>query len=109
MGRNPRLLNSGKQDTTFYAELWATITDGQVWRGRLINKRKDNNLYTANVTISPVRDEKGVIVNYVGVERDVTRELYLEEQLIQAQKMEAVGRLAGGIAHDFNNILTVII
>lgn len=108
LGRNPRLLKSGKQDAAVYQELWATIGAGQVWQGHLINKKKDGSLYTENVTISPVRDEKGAIVNYVAVKRDVTRELQLEEQLIQAQKMEAVGRLAGGIAHDFNNILTVI-
>lgn len=108
LGKKLNMLNSGKQDKAFYQDLWKTISSGQVWHGRFINKRKDGTLYTDDATISPVRDESGTIVSYVGVQRDVTRELQLEDQYRQAQKMEAVGLLAGGIAHDFNNLLTVI-
>jgi two-component system cell cycle sensor histidine kinase/response regulator CckA len=107
IGENPRILKSGKQDAAFYEALWATITAGQVWQGRLVNRKKDGSLYTEDATISPVR-EGGAIINYVAVKRDVTRELQLEEQYYQAQKMEAVGRLTAGVAHDFNNILTAI-
>ncbi|MHC5034561.1 MAG: ATP-binding protein, partial [Planctomycetota bacterium] len=108
IGRNPSLLNSGEQDAAFYQELWSTINTGKVWHGRFVNKRKDDTLYTADTTITPVRNGNRAIVNYVAVSRDVTRELQLEEQYRQAQKMEAVGLLAGGIAHDFNNLLTAI-
>jgi PAS domain S-box-containing protein len=108
MGQNPRLLKSGRQDKAFYEDLWATITAGQVWYGRLINQRKDGSLYTEDAAIAPVRNEIGTVVNYVGVKRDVTHELELEERYRQAQKMEAIGRLSGGIAHDFNNLLFVI-
>ncbi|MCB9077873.1 MAG: PAS domain S-box protein [Anaerolineaceae bacterium] len=107
-GRNPRILKSNRHDAAFYEQMWATLTTGQTWKGHLVNKKKDGAFYTEEATISPVLDEKGSIVNYVALKRDVTRELQLEEQLRQAQKMEAVGRLAGGIAHDFNNLLTVL-
>ncbi len=105
LGQNPRLLKSGRQDATVYRELWATITAGEAWHGRLVNKRKDGSLFTEDAVIAPVRDASGAVVNFVGIKRDVTRELQLEERFLQAQKMEAFGQLAGGVAHDFNNIL----
>ncbi len=110
LGKNPRLLKSGQQpDEFYYRTLWATIGNGETWHGRMVNRRKDGTLFTEEATISPVRDAVGVITNYVAVKRDITRDLGLEAQLLQSQKMEGIGRLAGGIAHDFNNILTVIL
>lgn len=108
IGKNPRLLKSGKQDETFYTGLWTAISSGKTWTSRLVNKRKDGELYTEEATISAVKDSDGNIVNYVAVAKDITEQLRLEGQFYQAQKMEAVGLLAGGIAHDFNNILTAI-
>lgn len=108
VGQTPRLLKGGQQSFELYQELWAMISAGEVWRGRFINKNRDGELYIEDATISPVRNESGTIVNYVSVQRDVSRELQLEEQYRQAQKMEAVGRLAGGVAHDFNNMLVII-
>jgi PAS domain S-box-containing protein len=108
IGQNPRFLKSGKQDDVFYRELWTTISAGQVWAGRFVNRRKNGSLFTEEATITPVRDENGIIVSYVAVKRDVTHMLKLEEQYRQAQKMEAIGQLTGGIAHDFNNLLTAI-
>ncbi len=109
LGQNPRLLKSGEQDEQFYADLWQTIASGRTFTGRMVNRRKDDSLYTEEATISPIHGTDGEIVNYVAVKRDVTAQLVLEKQLQQAQKMEAVGRLTGGVAHDFNNILGVTI
>jgi PAS domain S-box-containing protein len=102
-------LQSGKHTVAFFQKIWAVLHAGQVWRGRLINKRKDGMLYEEDVTISPVLDAAGQLINYVAVKRDVTREVALETQIRQNAKMAAVGQLAGGVAHDFNNKLQIIL
>ena len=108
VGQNARLLNSGKQRPEYYRNLWETISGGNVFVGRVVNKNKDGTLFTADISISPICDQSGKLVNYVAVQRDITEKLQLENQYHQAQKMESVGRLAGGVAHDFNNMLCVI-
>jgi PAS domain S-box-containing protein len=108
LGQNPRILKSGKQDAGFYHRMWQALGRGETWSGHLVNRRKDGVFYEEEATISPVRDTAGTVVNFVAVKRDVTREIQLEAQFRQAQKMEAIGQLAGGVAHDFNNILAVI-
>ncbi len=107
IGKTPRILKSGEQDSKFYERLWDTIKGGDIWSGQFINRRKDGQLYHEDATISPVRDSSGKIVNFVAVKRDISEHLELSKQLYQAQKMEAVGTLAGGVAHDFNNILQI--
>ena len=74
-----------------------------------MNRRKDGTLFEEEATISPVRDATGRIAHFVAVKRDVTHELELEKQLRQAQRLEAIGRLAGGVAHDFNNLLQAML
>ncbi|MBT4642427.1 MAG: PAS domain S-box protein [Deltaproteobacteria bacterium] len=108
LGENPRILKSGKHDKTFYQNLWETITNGEIWTGNIINKRKDGTFIEESATIFPVMTPEGEIKNFVSVKRDMTEQLNIEKQLRQAQKLDAVGTLASGIAHDFNNILSAI-
>jgi two-component system, cell cycle sensor histidine kinase and response regulator CckA len=108
VGQNPRFLQSGKHSAEFYCQLWSTIKQGGVWKGRLINRKKDATFYDQDSTISPIRDASGEISGFVALNLDVTEKLELERQYLEAQKLESVGRLAGGLAHDFNNLLTVI-
>jgi PAS domain S-box-containing protein len=70
--------------------------------------RKDGRRVWVMLTVSAARDATGVVRHLISVVEDVTEQQLLREQLHQAQKMEAVGRLAGGVAHDFNNLLTII-
>ena len=108
-GKNTRdLIRSGAHDAAFFTDLWETILRGDVWHGEITNRRKDGTLYLEERTITPFKDEQGQVVHFIAIGRDLTEQRLLESQLLQAQKMETVGRLAGGIAHDFNNLLTVI-
>jgi PAS domain S-box-containing protein len=109
IGHKPGLLKSGKQNAAFYKELWDTVARGDVWRGHFINKRKDGKLFEEEATITPIRNASGKIDHYMAIKLDVTREVALESQFRQAQKLEGIGQLAGGVAHDFNNILTSIL
>jgi two-component system cell cycle sensor histidine kinase/response regulator CckA len=109
LGKNPRVLKSGRQPEAFYRELWDALARGQTWRGDFVNRRKDGTFFEEEAVISPVRDASGVVVNYVAVKRDVTEERRKEELDRRTQRMEAVAKLAGGIAHDFNNLLTAVI
>ncbi len=108
LGKNPRILKSGKMDNDFYKKMWKAIISGKSWHGIFINKKKDGSLFYESSAIFPIFNEKNKITNFAAVKRDITTNRKLEEQLRQAQKMEAIGNLTGGIAHDFNNLLTVI-
>lgn len=74
-----------------------------------VRRKKDGREIDVSLTVSPVRNAQGEVVGASTTARDVTEQKSLQRQLLQAQKMEALGTLAGGIAHDFNNLLTVIL
>jgi signal transduction histidine kinase/CheY-like chemotaxis protein len=84
------------------ARYWSFDTEG--WR-----LRKDGSRFWARIVINAIRDEEGKLIGFAEITRDMTERRAVEEQLHQAQKMEAVGQLTNGIAHDFNNILAAII
>ncbi len=102
IGTNPRFLKSGKHDNAFYKAMWDTIRAGRVWKGRLINRKKNGELFEEEATISAVRDRSGSIINFVAVKRDVTSEVIMQRQLAEARKLESIGQLAAGIAHEIN-------
>ena len=86
IGESPRVLNSGRQDADFFKELWGTILDGKVWHGELINKRKDGSFYDEEMTITPLKDESGVIVRFIAVKNDITNRKKAEVELKKAKK-----------------------
>lgn len=89
-------------------EIIKEINNKGGWIGELIAKKTDDSLFDVQVSASLITDQDGHPISQMASFIDITEHKRLEEQFRQAQKMEAVGRLAGGVAHDFNNILTVI-
>lgn len=82
VNRNPReLLRSGRHDVAFYKSLWDTILAGRVWRGELINRRKDGSLYPEEQTITPVYGKQGQICHFVSIKQDITERKIAEAQI----------------------------
>jgi len=95
LGKNPRVLKSGLHDEAFFHQLWETITDGRVWSGEIVNKRKDGSLYTEEMTITPVHSEHGGISNFIAIKQDISKRKRAEGQLQESnwQLTEALTQL----------------
>lgn len=74
VGRTPRILKSGEHGESFYADMWGTITNENVWSREIINERKNGDQYVANQTIAPVQNEDGKIERFVAVNTDITEQ-----------------------------------
>ncbi|MGZ0655496.1 transporter substrate-binding domain-containing protein [Coraliomargarita sp. W4R72] len=94
LGKNPRMLNSGKQNAEFHRDLWASIQSGKTWSGEFQNKRKDGSLYWESATISPVHNGKGEIVHFIGIKEDITERKEMDTKLIEALNQAEAGNRA---------------
>lgn len=81
IGKNPRILRSGKTPRKTYYEMWATLSRGELWRGELINRRKNGAEYIEEIIISPVRQPDGRVTNYLGIKEDITEKKKNEERI----------------------------
>ncbi len=86
IGRNPRVLKSGRHDPQFYREMWAAIADRGYWAGEIWNKSKDGRIYPEWLSISSVRDESGRVGNYVAVFADVSERVAAETALLESER-----------------------
>lgn len=86
IGRRPNLIKSDLTPVQTYRELWATIRRGAVWHGELLNRRKDGSLYWESVIISPIRDDRGRITHFAGIEDDITERKQSEQALRESEE-----------------------
>ena len=81
VGRNPRFLKSGKQNREFYQGMWGTILAGNVWHNTIINRRRDGALNHEDLTITPIRDDRGAITHFIGIKQDISEKTRAQEAL----------------------------
>ena len=94
LGKNPKIIKSGKTPKETYIELWETITAGNEWYGQFVNRRKNGELYWEATYIFPLKDNAGNITHFIGIKEDITERKKLEKELIDAkEKAEESDRL----------------
>jgi PAS domain S-box-containing protein len=98
LGKNPRLLKSGRQSSEFYKEMWDTITAGHDWRGQFCNRRKNGELFWEFAVIAPIQDPKGGVTHFVALREDITERKMLAQQVLDIAEFEQ--RRIGQDLHD---------
>jgi PAS domain S-box-containing protein len=112
LAKNIRAVFSGKEAATFYRNISQNILTGRAWQGELTGRRRDGGLYTAEITVTPVRDENGEIANFIAIVHDVTQRRQAEQEMLEAreavaraERLSSLGIMAAGIAHEINQPL----
>jgi FOG: GGDEF domain len=93
LGATPAILNSGRHDKSFFAEMWQQIADHGRWKGEIWNRRKDGVVYPQLLSISVVKDEADNVVNYIGVFSDITKLKDSEKKLIDLAHYDSLTEL----------------
>jgi PAS domain S-box-containing protein len=115
IGRNPRFLRSGQHPESYYKAMWQTISTARVWKGELINRRKDGQLYDEEMIITPVRDRAGAVLHFVAIKQDITERKEaetslagLQRQLLDASREAGMAEIATNVLHNVGNVLNSV-
>jgi PAS domain S-box-containing protein len=105
IGKTPRILKSGMQSSKEYEELWTTILAGKVFQGELINRKKNGELYNEEKIVTPMRDERGTISNFVSTGKDITNKKRHELEMEAIATMSMAMRSAQTLEEMLNQLL----
>ena len=119
IGGRPAILRSPRTLPETHRQMWQTISEGRPWRGEVWNQKKNGEIFPADLTISPILDDNGTIVSFLGIQRDITLARAYQEQLekeveertkeiTDTRSLAVLGRMASMIAHDLRNALSTI-
>ena len=108
VGRPVSIIRSPLTPAGLYADMWKTIAAGGIWRGQMNNRASDGSEVHIHLTVSPIRDQ-GLVTGYLGLSLDRAQQVILENQLLNANKLLAIGTLGSGLAHELNNPLASIL
>ena len=102
-GCHVSLLNAGAEPAAITQGIMDAVVEEGFWEGQLQCRQKDGSEFTAFATVSATRNNDGEVINYISTKNNITKQLHMEAQLQQSQKLESIGTLASGIAHEINN------
>ena len=114
IGQNPRILKSGNNPESFYKDLWDTILSGRVWRGELLNRKKNDEEFWESASISPIKNDDGEITHFVAVKEDITAKKQMEEELIQSKRAadeanKAKSDFVANMSHEIRTPMNAVI
>ena len=102
LGQNPRILQSGITPKDTYLNMWDTLTHGRPWKGELINRRKNGELYWEEAQIAPVKDAAGTVTHYVAVKSDINARKQLESQNEEAlSRLQKIASRVPGVVYQY--------
>ena len=116
LGKNPRILNSGEQSKEFYSNMWKTVSAGDIWKGEFKNKKKNGKSFSEEVTISPIKNDVGEIINYLAIKNDISKLKENEKKILKQNKdlksakeeLEESGKSYKDVVETTSDLITVV-
>lgn len=116
LGQTPRIIKSGVHGRDFYERLWKTISRGEAFRGVVVNRTRNGELYYEEKTITPLKDAQGRVTHFISTGKDITERRRAEQELRRHQaelahvaRLSTMGEMAAGLAHELNQPLSAIV
>lgn len=108
VGKTHRVINSGFHQPEFFEKMWSDIREGKIWRGEVLNSKKNGELYWVDSSIFPVFDDQNNVTGFMSIRYDITERMQLKERELAQSRLKVMGELTAQILHDIKNPLSII-